>query len=232
MIAQTDSSLAEVVQARVDEALLRSAERDAAHVVVDTIGSRVLLKGSVRSWAEHEDIEAAARATPGVTDVDNQVALAAKVALSDTGNRSNNAEIASTGHTTSRLSRRTVRGLVFAAALASVWLLSTEPWGLGAYQLLMFTAPGALLGLGAAWMAHASTQTAWTWRTARRGAVIGAATLPPALAFVVALDGNARPQRLLVGFVYAAWIALVGGAAFALLHLPADEAPTEKDTIS
>jgi hypothetical protein len=231
MAAQTDSSLAEVVQARVDEALLRSAERDAAHVRVDTIGSRVVLKGSVRSWAEHEDIEGAARATPGVTDVDNQVALAAKVALSGTG-ASHNAELASPMHSTSRLSRRTVRGLILSAALASVWLLSTEPWGLGAYQLLMFTAPGALLGLGAAWMAHASTQTAWTWKSARRGAVIGAATLPPALAFVVALDGNARPQRLLVGFVYAAWVALVGGAAFALLHLPADDTQSEKDTLS
>jgi hypothetical protein len=228
MVAQTDSSLTEVVQARVDEALLRSAERDAAHVTVDTIGSRVLLKGSVRSWAEHEDIEAAARATPGVTGVDNRVALAVKVGLADSG-ASHKTELASTtGHTTSRLSRRTVRGLVLAAVLASVWLLSTEPWGLGAYQLLMFTAPGALLGLGAAWMAHASTQTAWTWKSARRGAVIGAATLPPALAFVVALDGNARPQRLLVGFVYAAWVALVGGAAFALLHYPADDSENEK----
>ena len=110
--------------------------------------------------------------------------------------------------------------LGFVAALSSVWLLSTEPWGLGAYQLLMFVAPGALLGLGAGWAAHGFTQPTWTWQRARRSAVLGGLLLPPALAFLVALDGNARPQRLLVGFVYAAWVALIGGAAVALAHAP------------
>lgn len=122
----------------------------------------------------------------------------------------------------SQHSRHALRGLILVAAVTSVWLLSTEPWGLGFYQLLMFTAPGALLGLGGSWMAHATTQAQWTWRSARRAAVIGAATLPPVLAFIVALDGNAQPQRLLVGFVYAAWVALLGGAAAALLHRSAD----------
>jgi len=65
-------------------------------------------------------------------------------------------------------------------------------------------------------MANASNKRSWTWKRARRAAVVGAVTLPPVLAFVVALDGNARPQRLLVGFVYAAWIALIGEAAVAL----------------
>ncbi len=119
-----------------------------------------------------------------------------------------------------RRSHHTIRVLGFAAALSSVWLLSTEPWGLGAYQLIMFMAPGALLGLGAGWASHGFTQTTWTWRRARRSALLGALLLPPALAFIVALDGNARPQRLLVGFVYAAWAALIGGAAIALTHAP------------
>lgn len=122
----------------------------------------------------------------------------------------------------SRHSRHLLRGSILLAVLASIWLLSTEPWGLGFYQLLMFTAPGSLLGLGGSWMAHATTQSQWTWRSARRAAVIGAATLPPVLAFIVALDGNAQPQRLLVGFVYAAWAALIGGAAVALLQGRAD----------
>lgn len=121
-----------------------------------------------------------------------------------------------------RRSHHVIRALGFAAALSSVWLLSTEPWGLGAYQLLMFVAPGALLGLGAGWAAHGFTQAAWTWQRARRSAVLGALLLPPALAFIVALDGNARPQRLLVGFVYAAWLALIGGTAVALAHAPKD----------
>jgi len=118
----------------------------------------------------------------------------------------------------SRRSRNSIRALVTAAALLSLWLLSSEPWGLGFYQLVVFAAPGALLGLGAGWAAHATSQSEWTWTSARRAATFGAATLPPVLAFIVALNGSARPQRLLVGFVYAAWIALSGGAAVALLH--------------
>ncbi|MGH7615945.1 MAG: hypothetical protein ACREPM_01820 [Gemmatimonadaceae bacterium] len=121
----------------------------------------------------------------------------------------------------SRRSRSAIRASILLAVVAAVWLLSSEPWGLGVYQLFMFAAPGALLGLGAGWMANASRPNEWTWVRARRSAVIGAAVLPPILAFVVALDGNARPQRLLVGFVYAAWVALIGGWAVALLTAPA-----------
>jgi len=120
----------------------------------------------------------------------------------------------------SRRSRNAVRLIVALAAVASVWLLSSEPWGLGGEQLLMFTAPGALLGLGASWAAHGSMQRQWTWRSSRRAALIGAVVLPPVLAFVVAWDGNARPQRLLVGFVYAAWAVLLGGGVVSLARRP------------
>ena len=86
----------------------------------------------------------------------------------------------------------------------------------------MFVAPGALLGLGAGWAAHGFNQAAWTSRRARHSALVGGFLLPPGLAFLVALDGAARPQRLLVGFVYAAWAALIGGAAIALTRAPHD----------
>ena len=121
-------------------------------------------------------------------------------------------------------SRNTSRTLIVIGVLASVWLVSSEPWGLGVEQLLMFTAPGALLGLGAGWAAHAADQRQWTWKASRRAAVIGAVTLPPVLAFVVAWDGNARPQRLLVGFIYAAWLALIGGGVTALVRRPPSHA--------
>ena len=114
--------------------------------------------------------------------------------------------------------RHMLRALWGAAIIAAVWLLSTEPWGLGVFQLVMFTAPGALLGLGAAWMFHVASPDRWTWQSARRAAVIGASTLPPLLAFLVAVDGNSRPQALLAGFVYAAWIALFGGALAAVVQ--------------
>jgi peptidoglycan/LPS O-acetylase OafA/YrhL len=120
----------------------------------------------------------------------------------------------------SRRSRNAVRIVISLAAIASVWLVSSEPWGLGVEQLLMFAAPGALLGLGASWAAHASTQRQWTWKSSRRAALVGAIALPPVLAFVVAWDGNARPQRLLVGFVYAAWLVLIAGGVFALVRQP------------
>lgn len=120
----------------------------------------------------------------------------------------------------SRRSQNSVLVLTALSVVAAVWLVSSEPWGLGVEQLAMFVAPGALLGLGASWAAHASTQRQWTWRRSRRAAFIGAATLPPVLAFIVAWDGNARPQRLLVGFVYAAWAALIIGGVVALIRRP------------
>ena len=101
-----------------------------------------------------------------------------------------------------------------ALALA-VWVLATEPWGIAVYQLIVIVAPGALLGLGAGWMAYASAQHAWTWRAARTWVIAGAVLLPPVLAFLVAVDGNARPHRLLAGFVRAAWIAFALGLSVA-----------------
>jgi hypothetical protein len=114
--------------------------------------------------------------------------------------------------------QRSVQTLGVVALGVAVWLLSTEPWGLGVFQLFVFTAPGALLGLGAGWMAHLTSRRTWTWRSSRRSAFVGAIVLPPLLAFFVAVDGNSRPSALLAGFVYAAWIALLGGAAAALFR--------------
>ena len=53
---------------------------------------------------------------------------------------------------------------------------------------------------------------------ARRAAAIGGPTLPPVLALFVAVDGNSRPQALLAGAVYAAWIALFVGAIAAIVE--------------
>ncbi len=115
----------------------------------------------------------------------------------------------------SRPRRVRLRHVLLGAASLGLWLVATEPWGMRAYQLLLFTAPGALLGLGASWMAYASIPHLYNWRIARNGAIAGALLLPPVLAFLVALDGNARPQRLLSGFIRAAWLALLGGMALA-----------------
>jgi MFS family permease len=119
---------------------------------------------------------------------------------------------------------------VGAPALA-LWFLASEPWGLAAYQLIVFAAPGALLGLGASWMAYSSRQSDWSWRIARNWTLIGAALLPPILAFLIALDGNARPHGLLAGFIRAAWLALALGLAVAAGRAARDKSQERRKQI-
>lgn len=64
------------VQARIEDALVRSARMDARHIKVETRGGTVTLKGTVRSWSERADAEEAARQTPGVTTVNNGITVA------------------------------------------------------------------------------------------------------------------------------------------------------------
>ncbi|HEV7576797.1 MAG TPA: BON domain-containing protein [Caldimonas sp.] len=64
------------IKKQVEQALVRSAETDAQRITVEVDGSKVVLKGTVRSWAEREEAERAAWRAPGVTSVDNRIAIA------------------------------------------------------------------------------------------------------------------------------------------------------------
>jgi osmotically-inducible protein OsmY len=60
---------------RIEQALLRTAELDAKRIAVDVVGSKVILKGTVRSWAEREEAERQAWLAPGVTSVENRIII-------------------------------------------------------------------------------------------------------------------------------------------------------------
>jgi len=63
------------VKNKIEAAFKRSAEIDARRVAVEARDGVVVLRGRVRSWMEHEEAQHAAWAAPGVTSVDNQLAI-------------------------------------------------------------------------------------------------------------------------------------------------------------
>ena len=61
------------IKRKIEDALRRAAEVDASRVTVETVGNEVILRGTVRSWAERQEAERAAWSAPGVAKVDNRI---------------------------------------------------------------------------------------------------------------------------------------------------------------
>jgi osmotically-inducible protein OsmY len=59
----------------IEAALIRDARTDAQRITVEVHDHTVILKGAVSSWAEKDAAEAAAYSAPGVTHVDNRLAI-------------------------------------------------------------------------------------------------------------------------------------------------------------
>jgi osmotically-inducible protein OsmY len=75
--------LGATVHARMIDALGAHSPVDEALFEVDMRGTRAVLRGCVHSWNQHQALERAALTTPGVTSVDNQLAILVKPRLRD-----------------------------------------------------------------------------------------------------------------------------------------------------
>jgi osmotically-inducible protein OsmY len=65
----------EDVKQKIEEAFKRNAEVDANNIEVEAHGSEVILKGTVRSWAERQEAERVAWLAPGVRKVENRITI-------------------------------------------------------------------------------------------------------------------------------------------------------------
>jgi osmotically-inducible protein OsmY len=64
------------IKDQIEKALERAAQVDAQNISVEATNGKIILRGSVKTWAEREEAERAAWAAPGVSDVQNDIRIA------------------------------------------------------------------------------------------------------------------------------------------------------------
>jgi osmotically-inducible protein OsmY len=60
---------------KIEDALVRNAETDAHRISVEVDGSKVILRGTVRTWMERREAERVTWSSPGVTSVENHIQI-------------------------------------------------------------------------------------------------------------------------------------------------------------
>lgn len=65
----------EELKRKIEDALVRSAETDAQRITVEVQGDKIILRGTVRSWAERQEAERLAWSSPGVVSVENHIMI-------------------------------------------------------------------------------------------------------------------------------------------------------------
>lgn len=65
----------EELKKKIEDALVRNAQIDADRITVEIVGTKAILKGAVRAWAEKKEAERVAWSAPGITEVDNQISI-------------------------------------------------------------------------------------------------------------------------------------------------------------
>lgn len=63
------------IKSKIVAAFHRSATIDASNITIEVLGSKVVLRGVVRSWSEKQEAERAVWSAPGVTLVENEISI-------------------------------------------------------------------------------------------------------------------------------------------------------------